>query len=160
MPSQSYRQPLWKALFLVPAGVALHLLLVLIWRRPGSRSRALIQHGDHILLVSNITSPWHWTLPGGGYEGSETAAECAAREVSEELGLVIAPNAYERADQQSEVAHGTTWHYDCVRTVVERRPPLKLSLEIYRAAWFPLNDLPVNSSSYIESLLVPTTEEQ
>lgn len=32
-------------------------------------------------------------LPGGKPEGGESAAECAAREVHEELGVVVAPGA-------------------------------------------------------------------
>lgn len=35
-------------------------------------------------------------LPGGKPEGAESAAECAAREVHEELGVVVAPEALRR----------------------------------------------------------------
>ena len=53
--------------------------------------------GDKLLTIlrddkENIHWPNMWELPGGGREGSESPLECAAREVSEELGIHLNEN--------------------------------------------------------------------
>ncbi|MFV0294082.1 MAG: NUDIX hydrolase [Paracoccus sp. (in: a-proteobacteria)] len=45
----------------------------------------------------HIPFPNHWDLPGGGREGTETAPECALRELQEEFGLRLPPDRLERA---------------------------------------------------------------
>jgi 8-oxo-dGTP diphosphatase len=56
----------------------------------GAASVALIDE-DRVLLIQRAREPYGglWTLPGGRREAGETPAQCAAREVQEELGLAI-----------------------------------------------------------------------
>jgi 8-oxo-dGTP diphosphatase len=56
---------------------------------PNSASVALIRK-DEVLLIQRAYAPYQhlWTLPGGRTDPGETAEQCAAREVREELGLV------------------------------------------------------------------------
>jgi 8-oxo-dGTP diphosphatase len=35
-----------------------------------------------------------WDFPGGGREGQETPIECATREIQEELGILLQPEAF------------------------------------------------------------------
>lgn len=59
-------------------------------RTPNAASVALIT-GDEVLLIQRARAPFSglWTLPGGRLEPGETAAQCAAREIDEELGLRV-----------------------------------------------------------------------
>lgn len=57
---------------------------------PNAASVAIFD-ADRVLLVARNRPPFrdHWTLPGGRLEPGETAAAAAAREILEELGLVV-----------------------------------------------------------------------
>jgi len=59
-------------------------------RTPNAASVALFA-GDEVLLIQRARAPFSglWTLPGGRLEPGETAAQCAAREIGEELGLRV-----------------------------------------------------------------------
>jgi 8-oxo-dGTP diphosphatase len=56
------------------------------------RAAALVFRGDGLLLVEHHDPArgvgW-WSPPGGGVEGDEPIAECAARETREETGLAV-----------------------------------------------------------------------
>jgi len=47
--------------------------------------------GDHLLVFDRYKN--HWELPGGAMEPGETARDCAARELAEESGMVVAAEA-------------------------------------------------------------------
>ena len=153
MPKEYIRQPFWKTIFLIPAGISLKLLLAMVWRRPTPRTRVLIRHDNEILMVSNITSPWQWTLPGGGYNANETASECSAREVREELNIGISVNDCKFIGHYRERIQGVTWRYDCTQTMLPTKPILRLSMEIFRAQWFPVYALPSSTPDYIQKAI-------
>ena len=60
------------------------------WDRVRTACRGIVLRGDGILL-SHEAANGQYMIPGGGLEAGETAAECCAREVAEETGLVVEP---------------------------------------------------------------------
>ena len=61
-------------------------------------AKLLLTHGDRLLPClrddrPDIPFPAHWDLPGGGREGQETPVQCALRELDEEFGLHLSPQA-------------------------------------------------------------------
>jgi 8-oxo-dGTP pyrophosphatase MutT (NUDIX family) len=49
--------------------------------------------GRFLVVRHSYSDPTRWGLPGGGYRPDrETPAEAGAREVAEELGLMLVPN--------------------------------------------------------------------
>jgi len=60
----------------------------------GAKIAILVRNHIVTILRDDIPSiPWpgYWDLPGGGRENNETPAECALRELKEELGLTLDP---------------------------------------------------------------------
>lgn len=61
-------------------------------------AKLLLTHGDRLLTClrddrPDIPFPAHWDLPGGGREGQKTPVQCALRELDEEFGLHLSPQA-------------------------------------------------------------------
>ena len=60
------------------------------WRGVRTACRGIVLRGGEILL-SYVTTTGEYMIPGGGMEPGESAAECCAREVAEETGLIVRP---------------------------------------------------------------------
>jgi 8-oxo-dGTP pyrophosphatase MutT (NUDIX family) len=70
--------------------------------RPTARVVVLDPDGRVLLLGARLTDPavppgdvLFWYTPGGGVEDGESVREAAARELAEEIGLVVEPAALE-----------------------------------------------------------------
>ncbi len=59
------------------------------------RTRLVICHGNHVLLVRSWLSNGKWDLPGGGLHRHEDPLAGVLREVSEELGLSLPADSVE-----------------------------------------------------------------
>jgi len=62
----------------------------LLLDNPNAASVALVRDGK-VLLIKRAYDPYKglWTLPGGRLEPGESIEQCAAREIAEEVGIVI-----------------------------------------------------------------------
>lgn len=59
------------------------------WNNPTPVVGAIVQQGDHIILVQNVGWPEHWyALVTGFLEANESAEDGIKREVKEEIGIV------------------------------------------------------------------------
>ena len=63
--------------------------------------------------IPQIAWPGWWDLPGGGRDGKESPEETVLREIREEIGLVIGPEAlgWRRAFPSATLAGATSWFF-------------------------------------------------
>jgi len=119
---------------------------------PNSASVALVD-GDKVLLIQRAYAPYQhlWTLPGGRTEPGETAAQCAAREVGEELGLAVT-DLHPVMVQSLASAKGE-WHLAVFASKVFSGE-IKPSDEIEDHRWVRLDELEnVRTTSRLDNVL-------
>jgi 8-oxo-dGTP diphosphatase len=99
--------------------------------------KALLRQADGRFLVvrHSYADTRRWALSGGGYKPTrETPAEAAAREIHEELGLVLAPESFAVLDTIVTTSEGK---YDTltILTATASSEAVSLSPEIAEARW-------------------------
>lgn len=124
-----------------------------VHRSPAKRTRVAVVHDRQLLIIQNITNFRNWTLPGGGYRRGESAADCAARELREELGIDISPETLVETGEYTD----HPYRFDTFVAAIGDRPDLQLSWEIAHAKWVPLDELPTNISPFIKPMLQERT---
>lgn len=112
--------------------------------------KALVRHADGRFLVvrHSYADTRRWALPGGGYKPTrETPAEATARELHEELGIVLPPADFAVLDTTVTTLEGK---HDTltILTAVAPADAFTLSPEIAEARWVTsldeLGDAPVS----------------
>jgi 8-oxo-dGTP diphosphatase len=114
---------LWRFLHRVAAGLwdARNFLL----RPEVTGAAVLVRVNDELLLIRTSYRPWYG-VPGGGVQRGEEPRLAAARELHEETGIAVAPDAL-RALGEFVVRH--TWIEDHVHAFelrLEAHPPLRI----------------------------------
>ena len=99
--------------------------------------KALLRQEDGRFLVvrHSYADTRRWALPGGGYKPArETPAQAAAREIHEELGLAVPPDAFTVLDTTVTTLEGK---HDTLTILTAFAPDdaVRLSPEIAEARW-------------------------
>jgi 8-oxo-dGTP diphosphatase len=103
----------------------------------------LRDHDDRLLLVHQPPQPG-WSLPGGLLNRREQPRDGAVRELREEIGVRLAPEALEPLSPNAQV---NPWiqQVDLVFTATVDAGATTFTVdqvEIADARWFPVDDLP------------------
>lgn len=81
----------------------------IIFRYGAVRTRIFVVVNDEVLVIKNWIGTGSWSLPGGGLHPYEDPAEAAARELHEEVGIVIRARELELLTPEPiQLSHGTS----------------------------------------------------
>ena len=107
---------------------------------PGDNVRIVIftNDGDRFAVVRESDDA-SWKLPGGNLESGETVAEAAARELGEELGVILEPNQLTFSGKLM-TDNGNSSRY--IFTVGIDPQRIQPSDEIASIEWFSFEDIP------------------
>jgi ADP-ribose pyrophosphatase YjhB (NUDIX family) len=114
--------------------------------RPWVGVGVVVWQGERVLLIRRGRAPrlGQWGLPGGAQSTGETLFEAAAREVLEETGLEIVPQAVVTAlDSISrDDAGNVQFHYTLVEVVAECGPGEPVAADdAMDARWVPADQV-------------------
>ncbi len=113
----------------------------------------VIERDDGAILLVRLVYRRGWGLPGGLIKRNEDVAECARREVREEVGLAV--------DLTSEPAVVVDSRPQRIDVVFRARPAAGVdpadaharSVELVEAVWFPADELPALQAEAVSALL-------
>ncbi len=106
---------------------------------------AAIVVAGRLLLLQRLHAPeaLHWGLPGGKVDWLEPVVTAVAREVLEELGLVIRPERLLCVVDQIDATAGTHWLAPVYLVARYEGEPRLMEPHKHAAfGWFPLDALP------------------
>jgi 8-oxo-dGTP pyrophosphatase MutT (NUDIX family) len=100
----------------------------------------VIRYKNEVLLIRSNFGEQKWGLPGGGIKRNETAAQSAAREVQEEVGISLNPSKLRFITEQRSGYGPLDWPYVHLRFYEYRlnKKPKQLKLqgwEVSESKW-------------------------
>lgn len=119
-----------------------------------TRTRVIIIFDNQVLLQRSYMGSQRWSFPGGGVSRREPLDKAALREVHEEVGLRLNLRQLEYLGHQ-KLGINVKWakadvHFFVVKLSKKLQPKVIRPLEIIEASWWPMSDLPDETSPLVE----------
>lgn len=126
------------------------------YANPAPTACAVCTDGDRVLLVRRAGEPYRgfWDLPGGFVNEDEHPLECIRRELFEETGLEVEPEAFLGVwvDRYSEDDSGpATLNLYWIARVVGGEP--RAADDVTELRWFGRDELPAELAFHIGDVL-------
>lgn len=126
-------------------GVSVFWLTWPAWRlilRFTTRTRALIMHGNRVLVVKPWLGNGKWGLPGGGIKTNEDALTAVIREVKEETAVMLKRTDCKKIGNVEYKSSGLRFVYSLYMVKLARTPEVERQKgEISALAWIEKNKL-------------------
>ncbi len=113
-----------------------------VYLRSHRRTRVFLVSEGCVLLVKPWIGVNRWMTPGGGLHKGEAPKDGAVREIHEETGAVVLPEALQHVGEASFRKYGLQYEYDQFVCELPARIDVRPQrVEIYEVNWMPLDDL-------------------
>lgn len=119
-----------------------------------STAGALIIYQQQLLLVERAIEPkkGHWDLPGGFVEYNESLEQGLARELEEELNLIIKPAQLNYFGSfANQYCYQNVLYHTCDSFFIYRpsnKPSLEARDDVAAWQWHPLSQLPMTAIAF------------
>lgn len=100
--------------------------IYIIIRTQPPRTRVVLMHKNHILVIKDWLGSGNWTLPGGGLYQQEQAARGAIRELMEETGIRMRASELHKSGEYFVRSHGIPMTILGYYVEVDERPNIEL----------------------------------
>jgi 8-oxo-dGTP pyrophosphatase MutT (NUDIX family) len=119
---------------------------------------AYIESAHTILMLRRANTGWHdgdFSLPAGALDGEETLAQAAARELREETGLQVAPEAFRLAHTlHARNPDGVEWLGVFFAASAPQEAPTLMETDKHDLlAWHDGAALPPNTIPYVRQAI-------
>jgi 8-oxo-dGTP pyrophosphatase MutT (NUDIX family) len=156
-------KPLIHALRLYWFAAVIYEIYRLLFKPHTHGALVALWHQDQVLLVKTSYRR-SWSLPGGGIQGGESAAQAACRELFEELGFHVLQEQLSTAWTITETSSGGLNTVSIFTLTVYERPELEIdNMEIVASLWLSREEalakhLPSHLRLYLEAEEAMTIE--
>lgn len=119
-----------------------------IYLRRSERTRIVVVWQGKVLVLKNWLSDGRWSFPGGGLHTDEIAGVGAARELQEETGIQVVPEALEEIGTGQYRLHGLTYPFRTYVLRLSAEPSLRRQqIEVSRITWLGVSELAPKKTS-------------
>ena len=127
----------------------------LIVRLSPGRTRVLVIHDGHLLLVKDWLGNGKWKLPGGGLHHQEDPLIGAIRELQEEVSITAKPGSLTHLADFKTNSNNIATNIYAYTLHLKKRPEVVCQLlEISDYTWSKIDEIDENKISFIKYLLI------
>lgn len=120
-----------------------------------TRTRALIEYNNQVLVVKSWLGNGKWNLPGGGIKAEEDMLTAVIREVKEETAITLKPNNCKKIVNLEYKSSGLRFKYLLYKIEFKEKPKIcKPQKEIIVIDWVEKSQLnrQIANSDVIDAL--------
>lgn len=117
----------------------------------------LLIKNDSVLLLRRYNTGYedgNYSVPAGHLDGGETVRATMAREAREEAGIIIETRDLEVVHVMHRIAGHERIDFFLTAKQYEGEPSIQELEKCDQLKWFPINNLPLNTISYVKQAIV------
>lgn len=113
-----------------------------------TRTRALIEHNDEIVVTKSWLGNGKWSLPGGGVKRGESVEDALIREIKEEVGLIVTKGQLSKRANMTYRQNGIEFSFLLFDVSIAHKLAVRPDRsEVIHAQWIKIKELSSRNAS-------------